>query len=91
MGVYLGVPYAASVTVDADSPTPLYVQVAALLRARVASGELTSRLPSLRTITQEYGVSHVTAEKAVQALRDEGLVVTVVGRGTYVKPQDATG
>lgn len=91
MGVCLGVPYAATVTVDADSPTPLYQQVAALLKARIASGELTSRLPSLRTITQEYGVSHITAEKAVQVLRDQGLVVTVVGRGTYVKRPDASG
>ena len=91
MGVYLGAPYAATVTVDPDSPTPLYQQVAALLRARIASGELTSRLPSLRTITQEYGVSHITAEKAVQVLRDEGRVVTVVGRGTYVNPQAGSG
>jgi DNA-binding GntR family transcriptional regulator len=70
--------------VDPDSATPLYVQVAALLRARIRSGELTSRLPSLRTITQEYGVSHITAEKAVQLLREDGLVVTVIGRGTFV-------
>ena len=66
MWVDLGVPYAATVTVDPDSPTPLYVQVAELLRARIASGELTSRVPSLKTIAQEYGVSHITAEKAVQ-------------------------
>lgn len=78
-------PYAATVTVDPDSPTPLYVQVAELLRARIESGKITSRLPSLRTITQEYGVSHITAEKAVQALRDAGLVVTVVGKGTFVQ------
>ena len=78
--------YARSVTVNPDSPTPLYQQVAGLLRARIESGELTSRLPSLRTIAQEYGVSHITAEKAMQVLRDDGLVVTVVGRGTFVKP-----
>jgi GntR family transcriptional regulator len=72
------------VTVDSDSATPLYVQVATLLRARIKSGELVSRLPSLRTITQEYGVSHITAEKAVQLLREDGLVVTVIGRGTFV-------
>jgi GntR family transcriptional regulator len=71
-------------TVDPDSATPLYRQVAALLRARIESGEITSRLPSLRTIAQEYGVSHITAEKAVQLLRDAGEVVTVVGRGTFV-------
>jgi GntR family transcriptional regulator len=82
-------PYAARVTVDPDSPTPLYQQVASLLRARVESGELTSRLPSLKTIAQEYGVSHITAEKAMQALRDAGLVVTVVGRGTFVRPKEA--
>jgi len=84
MGRELGGSYAARVTVDPDSATPLYLQVAAFLRARIDSGELTARLPSLRTITQEYGVSHITAEKAMQVLRDAGLVVTVVGRGTFV-------
>jgi GntR family transcriptional regulator len=77
------------VTVDPDSATPLYVQVATLLRVRIESGELTARLPSLRTITQEYGVSHITAEKAVQTLREADLVVTVVGRGTFVARTEA--
>jgi GntR family transcriptional regulator len=85
MGRKPGGSYAATVTVDPDSATPLYVQVAALLRARIESGELTTRLPSLRTISQEYGVSHITAEKAMELLRGDGLVVTVVGRGTFVK------
>lgn len=88
MSADLGSPYAATVTVDPDSATPLYVQVANFLRSRIESGEVTSRLPSLRTITQEYGVSHVTAEKAMEQLREAGLVVTVVGRGTFVKPAD---
>ena len=91
MSAVLGCPYASTVTVDPDSATPLYVQVATLLRARIESGELTSRLPSLRTITQEYGVSHITAEKAVQSLREAGLVVTVVGRGTFVARAEADG
>ena len=72
-------------TVDPDLAVPLYVQVANLLRARIAAGEITARLPSLRTITQEYGVSHVTAEKAVALLRDAGEVETVTGRGTFIK------
>ena len=80
----LGGTYVTRVTVDPDSATPLYVQVARILRGRIESGEITSRLPSLRTITQEYGVSHITAEKAVQTLRDDGVVVTVVGKGTFV-------
>jgi DNA-binding GntR family transcriptional regulator len=71
--------------VDHESPEPLYRQVAAHLRQRIASGELTARMPSLKTIGQEYEVSHVTAEKAMNLLRDEGLVVVVVGRGAFVK------
>jgi DNA-binding GntR family transcriptional regulator len=83
----LRVPYDAKVTVDHDSPEPLYRQVAALLRGRIASGEFTGRLPSLKTIAQEYGVSHITAEKAMDLLKEEGLVVVVVGRGAYVKKE----
>jgi GntR family transcriptional regulator len=79
------VSYAALVTVDHDSAVPLYLQVAGLLRARIESGELHSRVPSLKTIAQEYGVSHVTAEKAVQVLKDEGLVEVVIGKGIYVR------
>ena len=71
--------------VDHDSPEPLYQQVAGMLRARIASGDITSRLPSLKTIVQEYEVSHITAEKAVAVLKDEGLIVVVIGRGAYVK------
>ena len=73
-----------AVTVDPDSATPLYEQVASILRARIESGDIKTRLPSVRTITEEYGVSHITAEHAITLLRDEGLVVTVIGRGTFV-------
>lgn len=72
------------VTVDHDSPEPLYAQVARLLRGRIEAGQITSRLPSVKTITQDYGVSHITAEKAIDVLKAEGLVVTVTGKGTYV-------
>jgi DNA-binding GntR family transcriptional regulator len=72
------------VTVDHESPEPLYRQVAADLRDRIASGELSARLPSLKSTAQEFGVSHVTAEKAMKLLSDEKLIVVVIGRGAYV-------
>jgi len=40
-------------------------------------------LPSIRTISQEYEVATTTAQKVIEALRDEGLVVTSP-MGTYV-------
>ena len=71
--------------IDKDSPEPLYRQVAADLRARINSGDITVRLPSLKVIGQDYGVSHITAEKAMDLLKQDGLVVVVVGRGAFVR------
>lgn len=62
---------------------PLYRQVAQLLRDRIAAEDLT-RLPSLLTICQEYGVSRPTAESAVALLTEEGIVQVSPGRGTFV-------
>jgi GntR family transcriptional regulator len=71
------------VDLDHDSPVPLYRQVAEKLRERIATDGLT-RLPSLLTICQEYGVSRPTAESAVALLVEAGEAVVVPGRGTFV-------
>ena len=77
--------------IDHDAATPLYLQLAAILRGQIERGELTSRVPSLKTLSQEHGVSHVTAEKALAVLKAEGIVRSVVGRGTYVVPSRERG
>jgi DNA-binding GntR family transcriptional regulator len=69
---------------DRESPVPLYEQLAAKLRARIAAEQLT-RLPSWRTIEQEYGVSRPTIEDAIEILRDAGEVFVVNGKGTFVR------
>jgi len=69
---------------DDDIPTPLYEQLAAILRAQIESGELAGRIPSIRHLAQEYEVAMGTANKALGMLKDEGLVVMRVGRGGYV-------
>jgi GntR family transcriptional regulator len=68
---------------------PLYAQLAAILRRKIESGELghLDPLPSETTLCQEYDISRDTARRAVQALREEGLVFTVAQRGTYVGPR----
>jgi DNA-binding GntR family transcriptional regulator len=74
------------VTIDRDGPTPVYLQLAAILRGRIESGQYPPgrALPSESTLMQEYGVARETARKAVRVLRDEGLVQIVQGRGAYV-------
>jgi GntR family transcriptional regulator len=68
-----------------DGPVAPWRQIARIYRDRIASGELRpgDRLPSIRSISQEYGVATTTAQKVLEALRDEGLVVTSP-MGTFV-------
>jgi DNA-binding transcriptional regulator YhcF (GntR family) len=54
------------------------------LQLAAEDGSITSRLPSVETLGQEHGVLHVTAEKALTKLRDEGVIDSVIGKGYYV-------
>lgn len=73
-------------TVDHRDPTPLYQQLAAILRARIEAGEWgeDQPLPSESYLQQEHGLSRVTVRKAIEVLRQEGLVITLPQRGTFV-------
>ena len=77
-------------SIDRDGPTSVYVQLAAILRARIEAGEIPAgrALPSETTLMQEHGLARETVRKAVRVLRDAGLVQIVQGRGVYVLPED---
>ncbi len=76
--------------VDPTAPKLVYVQVADDLTARIERGDLApgARLAAERALAAEYGVSYDTIRRATALLRDRGLIITIVGRGTYVKPDD---
>jgi DNA-binding GntR family transcriptional regulator len=64
----------------------MYVQVAEHIAARIQAGELKpgQRLPPERDIATEYGVAYNTIRKSMEILREQGLIVTMHGRGTFV-------
>jgi GntR family transcriptional regulator len=76
-------------SIDPLSSVPVYRQVADILRVRIESGALQPDrpLPSETQLVQEYGIARGTARRAIEVLREAGLVITVQGRGTYVKPR----
>ncbi len=76
--------------IDSDMDVPVYQQLAAILRAKIESGEIPPRraIPSKRTLSEEYCVSPGTVERAVQTLRAEGYLKTVQGRGLFVRPPE---
>ena len=77
----------AAAKIDQRSPVPAYRQLADILQGQIKSGKLPSdsRLPSETTLIQDYGVARGTVRQAIAVLRDRDLVVTVQGRGSYVK------
>lgn len=76
------------VSIDEWSTVPLYRQLAELLRGRIVSGDLApgDALPSEPTLMQEHGLARDTVRAAIAVLREEGLAVTLPGRGSYVPP-----
>jgi DNA-binding GntR family transcriptional regulator len=73
--------------VDRSSFEPPYAQVARSVRERIVRGEYTvgDRLPSEAELCELYGVSRMTARRAVGLLVRDGVVMTENGRGTFVR------
>ena len=61
-------------------------QLAALLRAKIGSGDYApgERLPAIVVLASEHKVTTNTVQKALRILKDEGLVTSVPGYGTFV-------
>ncbi|MBV9711000.1 MAG: PLP-dependent aminotransferase family protein [Ktedonobacteraceae bacterium] len=65
---------------------PLYRQIANQLREYIRTGALPvgGRLPTIRELAHQYGLTRLTVQSAYAELQAEGLVESGVGRGTFV-------
>ncbi|MEU5214700.1 GntR family transcriptional regulator [Streptomyces sp. NPDC020807] len=72
---------------------PPYRRVADVLRDEILRGDLKpgQQLPSHRELQERFEVANMTARSALRVLRDEGLIHTVQGRGSYVLPPEGEG
>lgn len=70
---------------DRESASPLYEQLAAIIREDIASGRITRRVPSEWDLAESYDVARDTVRQAIRLLRDEGTVEVRSGKGTFVR------
>lgn len=72
------------------SMVPIYEQLMDQVKREIINGSLKENesLPSVRALSAELRISALTVKKAYDRLEEEGFVVTVHGKGTYVAATD---
>lgn len=70
---------------------PRYQRILKHIERLIASGQVREgeRIPSEREIARLFGVSQMTANRAIQELARAGVLVRRVGSGTYVQRRDS--
>ncbi len=73
-----------------SSMIPIYEQLMDQVKNAIISGELKENesLPSVRALSGKLKISALTVKKAYDHLEEEGFVVTVHGKGTFVAATD---
>ncbi|ULH17520.1 GntR family transcriptional regulator (plasmid) [Deinococcus sp. KNUC1210] len=82
-------------SIDRSLSVPVGVQLRGQLEYGIACGEIPrgARLASVRELSHELGVAHVTVAQVYKELLARGLIVTQRGRGTFVAdvPEGSAG
>ena len=80
-----------NVQIDRNSDVPLYLQLAQCIRGMIARGDLKSgdRLPTVRALFVETGLSDGTIRHAYELLAREGTLSLIQGKGTFVSEEAA--
>src|SRR5919112_5816636 len=73
-------------TLNHDSESPIYRQLAEQIGTRIRSGQLArgERLPATRELAGLLGLNRTTVSAAYTMLEEQGLIAGQVGRGSFV-------
>ncbi len=74
------------IIINHSSMQPIYEQIAEQIKTQIAHGELLREeaLPSVRTLAKELKISALTVKKAYDGLEEDGFIVTVHGKGSFI-------
>lgn len=73
--------------ISKESTQPAYAQLAGRLKQQIAEGVYPSgsQIPTEIALSRDFGISPMTARRAIGLLTEEGLLKASQGRGTFVK------
>ena len=75
-----------NIIINNSSMQPIYEQIVGQMKEQIMNGTLKkdAALPSVRTLSKDLRISALTVKKAYDALEQEGFVITVHGKGSFV-------
>ena len=74
------------IIINNSSMQPIYEQILGQIKNCIMRGELKEEemLPSVRSLAKDLRVSALTVKKAYDTLEQDGFVITVHGKGSFV-------
>ena len=75
-----------NIIINNSSMQPIYEQIVGQIKEQIMNGTLKqdAALPSVRTLSKDLRISALTVKKTYDALEQEGFVITVHGKGSFV-------
>ncbi|MBO4281195.1 MAG: GntR family transcriptional regulator [Lachnospiraceae bacterium] len=74
-----------------SSQRPIYEQIEEQIKSQILSGSLKEgdALPSMRVLAKELRISIITTKRAYEDLERDGFIVSITGKGSFVKGLNA--
>ena len=79
-----------NIIISNSSEEPIYEQIVKQIKNMILRGELAENemLPSIRSLARDLQISVITTKKAYEELENDGYIVTVQGKGSFVAAQN---
>ncbi|NLO97422.1 MAG: GntR family transcriptional regulator [Peptococcaceae bacterium] len=79
-----------NIIISNSSQEPIYEQIVKQIKNMILRGELAENemLPSIRSLARDLQISVITTKKAYEELENDGYIVTVQGKGSFVAAQN---
>lgn len=78
------------IIISNSSSVPIYEQIKNAIINQIMNDDLSTdeALPSIRALAQDIKISIMTIKKAYDELEQEGYIVSIQGKGTFIAPKN---